>query len=295
MPRTKQVRKAENPKESLALNKDIEATSNFEEFQNAYKLKKFEILEEKKAHLAAFKLEMKQDKLTIPVSIGNKKIKDLKLGNCSLWQSTLTSFSTHSSSVLRDNHQTKSSLNDDGGKRQTRASKRSTSELKAEETGSRSKKILRTSRSLSRSNISEQPPASNNVERASRSRSLSRNKYSRTSTFDKYKTPKNTRKIENFGTVTPKMKPNTPHVVLRRPQQGEIAISLQGSPLMTTAMVTETTANLNIPLPDGRLINIQPRKGLRASEIPELDPDIQKQLQTLRENLDKVCQYVCHK
>lgn len=85
------------------------------------------------------------------------------------------------------------------------------------------------------------------------------------------------------------MKPNTPQVLLRRPKQGEVALSLQGSPLLTGSVMTDNVANINIPLDDGRLLSIQPQKGLRISQIPQLDVETKRQLETLRDNLNKVC------
>lgn len=85
------------------------------------------------------------------------------------------------------------------------------------------------------------------------------------------------------------MKPNTPQVVLRRPKQGEIAVSMQGSPLLVAGVVSDNVANLNIPLADGRTISIQPQRGLRVSQLPPLDVDTQRQIQALRDNLNKMC------
>ena len=85
------------------------------------------------------------------------------------------------------------------------------------------------------------------------------------------------------------MKPNTPQVLLRRPKLGEVALSMQGSPLLTGAVMTDNVANINIPLDDGRLLSIQPKRGLRISQIPELDIETKRQLETLRDNLNKMC------
>lgn len=85
------------------------------------------------------------------------------------------------------------------------------------------------------------------------------------------------------------MKPNTPQVLLRRPKQGEVAMSMQGSPLFTGSVVADTMANVNIPLIDGRMLSIQPQRGLRMSQIPDLDAETKRQLEALRDNLTKVC------
>lgn len=84
------------------------------------------------------------------------------------------------------------------------------------------------------------------------------------------------------------MKPNTPLSILRRPKQGEMAISMQGSPLLVSGVITETCANVNIPLEDGRILSLQPSRSLRMSEIPNLDEHTRQQLLALRDNLNKV-------
>lgn len=85
------------------------------------------------------------------------------------------------------------------------------------------------------------------------------------------------------------MEPNTPQVLLRRPKQGEVALSMQGSPLITGGTMGDGTANINIPLRDGTLLSLQPQRGLRISQIPQLDAETKKQLELLRDNLNKVC------
>jgi borealin len=106
---------------------------------------------------------------------------------------------------------------------------------------------------------------------------------------DKYKTPAQKIPPSIYGTVTPKIKPNMPQVILRRPIQGEVVLSMQGSPLLAGSVSVDNIANVNVPLEGGRLFSIQPQKGLRLSQIPELDPEIKRQLETLRDNLNKVC------
>lgn len=85
------------------------------------------------------------------------------------------------------------------------------------------------------------------------------------------------------------MKPNTPQLVLRRPKIGEVAVSMQGSPLLVSGVVTDEVPNVNIPLGDGRTISIQPKRGLRPSLLPALDLHTKKQIEALRDNLNKMC------
>ncbi|XP_017782225.1 PREDICTED: borealin-like isoform X2 [Nicrophorus vespilloides] len=157
---------------------------------------------------------------------------------------------------------------------------RSSADDEAENSGSQSSAMSsRTSRSRAKVN---------NTATKRVSRSLSRNK--NPSAIPLHKTPlKKNKPIESFGMVTPKVKPNTPQVILRRPKQGEVAISLQGSPLMVNNVMLDQMANVNIPLGDGRIITIQPHRGLRQSQIPEIDANTQRQLKALRDNLNKMC------
>lgn len=85
------------------------------------------------------------------------------------------------------------------------------------------------------------------------------------------------------------MKPNAPQVILRRPLQGEVAVSMQGSPLMVGPVIGDQNPNINIPLLDGRVFSVQPEKGLRISELPDFDEYTRKQIETLRDNLNKIC------
>ncbi|XP_033330120.1 borealin-related [Megalopta genalis] len=109
---------------------------------------------------------------------------------------------------------------------------------------------------------------------------------------DQFKTPA-TLKVNNissntYGLVTPKVKPNTPLNVLRRPRQGEMVLSMQGSPLLVSAVVQENTANINVPLRNGNVISLLPKEGLRMSHIPSLDPETMRQLETLKNHIEKV-------
>lgn len=58
--------------------------------------------------------------------------------------------------------------------------------------------------------------------------------------------------------------------------------------LTNGCVLPEEKPNINIPLPDGRLLSLQPLKGLRLSQLPHFDEATIEQLQTLRDNLEKV-------
>lgn len=93
----------------------------------------------------------------------------------------------------------------------------------------------------------------------------------------------------NTNHVSQQIKPNTPQVLLRRPKVGEMAVSLTGSPLMVNSVLSDVESTVTVPLGDGRTFAIQPQRGLRASQIPQMDSHILMQLETLRDNLNKVC------
>ncbi|XP_018394007.1 PREDICTED: borealin [Cyphomyrmex costatus] len=102
-------------------------------------------------------------------------------------------------------------------------------------------------------------------------------------------TPAMSKPLNNvYGVVTPKVKPNTPLNVLRRPRQGEMVLSMQGSPLLVSAVVEEKTANINVPLSNGNVMSLLPQEGLRMSNIPQLDPETMHQLETLKNHIEKV-------
>ncbi|XP_018056096.1 PREDICTED: borealin [Atta colombica] len=102
-------------------------------------------------------------------------------------------------------------------------------------------------------------------------------------------TPAMLKPVNNvYNVVTPKVKPNTPLNVLRRPRQGEMVLSMQGSPLLVSAVVEEKTANINVPLSNGNVMSLLPQEGLRMSNIPPLDPETMHQLETLKNHIEKV-------
>lgn len=125
---------------------------------------------------------------------------------------------------------------------------------------------------------------------AVRTRSFTRASRAKLSEINQKMTPaRMPRLLDNaYSVVTPKVKPNTPLNVLRRPRQGEMVLSMQGSPLLVSAVVEEKTANINVPLGDGNVMSLLPQEGLRMSNIPSLDPEIMHQLETLKNHIEKV-------
>ena len=109
------------------------------------------------------------------------------------------------------------------------------------------------------------------------------------SSAKKFKTPALIKRRSNeFDPVTPKVKPNTPMSILRRPREGERVLSMQGSPLLVSAVVQERSANVNVPLHNGDIISLLPKDGLRLSLIPTLDEETVRQLETLKGHIEKV-------
>lgn len=74
-----------------------------------------------------------------------------------------------------------------------------------------------------------------------------------------------------------------------------MAVSMHGSPLLVSGIITESCANVNIPLDDGKVLSIQPVKNIRVSQLPEIPKSTREQLQRLRDHLNIVCQIGCDK
>lgn len=110
-----------------------------------------------------------------------------------------------------------------------------------------------------------------------------------------YRTPAyNKNAMVNYPAITPKVTPQTPLTVLRQPRQGEMVVSMSGSPVMVPSCYTmqpDEKANCNILLQDGTMLSLQPKQ-LRQSQayIPFslMDANVMSQLKTLKDNLEKV-------
>ncbi|KAL0130802.1 hypothetical protein PUN28_002424 [Cardiocondyla obscurior] len=139
----------------------------------------------------------------------------------------------------------------------------------------------------SKSSISQSVKRQAQVSSTLRTRSITRASRAKLSEINQMtpclKVPNNV-----YNVVTPKVKPNTPLNVLRRPRQGEMVLSMQGSPLLVSAVVEEKTANINVPLANGNVMSLLPQEGLRMSNIPPLDSETMHQLETLKSHIEKV-------
>lgn len=90
--------------------------------------------------------------------------------------------------------------------------------------------------------------------------------------------------------ITPKICPNTPVNILRRPKNGETVLSMGGSPLMVSTTISlDSVANINLPLANGTVMSLVPNGNLRQSMIPSnLSPSTINQLRTLKGYIDNL-------
>lgn len=91
--------------------------------------------------------------------------------------------------------------------------------------------------------------------------------------------------------ITPKVDLAKPLSILRRPKQGERAVSVSGSPLMVSAITHEDFPSISVPLPDGMILSILPDTlGFEPDHIPYLDRQTRRQLETLKSHLQVFCE-----
>ncbi|XP_048000932.1 uncharacterized protein LOC125237790 isoform X2 [Leguminivora glycinivorella] len=173
-------------------------------------------------------------------------------------------------------------------------------ELLIKEVANTTRKTRNSSRATSNDDA---PPSSN---RASRSRSADASarkmaaaprtdaKPRRRSRSAVYKTPAyNKTATKHYPDITPKVAPQTPLTLLRHARQGEMLVSMSGSPVMPSigSMATDGKAHCNFMLKDGTMLSLQPNQ-LRQSQafIPFslMDANVLNQLKTLQDNLAKV-------
>lgn len=68
-----------------------------------------------------------------------------------------------------------------------------------------------------------------------------------------FQTPVNRPPIPASATVTPKVNMYEPISMMRRPNQGEVAISMTGSPLMVSSVSRDDMATVSVPLANGNV------------------------------------------
>ncbi|XP_075985524.1 uncharacterized protein LOC142982735 isoform X1 [Anticarsia gemmatalis] len=184
----------------------------------------------------------------------------------------------------RTRHSSRSASHDDGylTENSSQGSGGHTKKSRLMPPSSRSTAASRRSRSADASCRKAPPPTASKTVQRRRSRSV-------------YRTPAyNKNAPVNYPAITPKVTPQTPLTVLRQPRQGEMVVSMSGSPVMVPSCYTmkpDEMANCNILLQDGTMLSLQPKQ-LRQSQayIPFslMDSNVLTQLKTLKDNLDKV-------
>ncbi|XP_022162479.1 borealin-like [Myzus persicae] len=99
----------------------------------------------------------------------------------------------------------------------------------------------------------------------------------------RFKTPIN-RPVYTSATVTPKVNMHEPISMMRRPNQGEVALSMTGSPLMVSSVSRDDMATVSVPLANGNILSILPRAG--ASMDISFDEQTKSELLLLKGNIE---------
>ncbi|XP_030756346.1 borealin-like isoform X2 [Sitophilus oryzae] len=278
MPRTKRIQNKKNIDAPYTNKKDLMLLIKDKEAEYLTLLDR-----EREEQLQSISLDYMNVKASIKESVLNATVKDIISGELISFSETTVALSDLTNTL----ESTKSSAN------QTRSGKKGvTSEIRTQNRSASvdPKKSVKRSISLGcrdEGNTRMSRSKTRTVKQVSRSVSRNAGKLA------EYKTPANKQPIPcNSGTITPKCKPNTPQVFLRRPKIGEVAWSNQGSPLLIGPVAPESTANVNIPLSNGNLVSLLPQKGIRMSQIPDVDAQTIHELKILRDNLIKVCSHV---
>ncbi|XP_060839610.1 uncharacterized protein LOC132920899 [Rhopalosiphum padi] len=99
----------------------------------------------------------------------------------------------------------------------------------------------------------------------------------------KLKTPINQPYVSS-ATVTPKLNMNEPMSIMRYPNQGEIALSMTGSPLMISSVSRDDMASVSVPLANGNVLSILPRVG--STMDISFDEQTKCELLLLKKNIE---------
>ena len=280
MPRTKQARKTKQSRDSLdetdSMIKDFERQGNLKIHKMEAEIDMRIRGLETEVNMALARLPSDIRKLTLGeiLALESKDDKENLLSSHNVEQSFLSPLLSTVKSEKQKKRTTATSDDGyvtEGGTRQSRATTVGSSKLR--------------SRSSSRTRKTKLSQASHKIISKSSKDYINQSK----SSTSKFKTPAalGKRSSNEFGPVTPKVKPNTPMSVLRRPREGEMVLSMQGSPLLVSAVVQERSANVNVPLNNGDIISLLPKDGLRLSHIPSLDAETVRQLETLKGHIEK--------
>ncbi|XP_025199165.1 borealin-like [Melanaphis sacchari] len=100
----------------------------------------------------------------------------------------------------------------------------------------------------------------------------------------RFKTPINRLPVPASATVTPKVNMHEPISMMRRPNQGEVALSMTGSPLMVSSVSRDDMATVSVPLANGNILSILPRAG--ATMDISFDEQTKNELLLLKGNIE---------
>lgn len=100
----------------------------------------------------------------------------------------------------------------------------------------------------------------------------------------RFKTPINRLPVLASATVTPKVNMHEPISMMRRPNQGEVALSMTGSPLMVSSVSRDDMATVSVPLANGNILSILPRAG--ATMDISFDEQTKSELLLLKGNIE---------
>ncbi|XP_022165184.1 uncharacterized protein LOC111030130 [Myzus persicae] len=100
----------------------------------------------------------------------------------------------------------------------------------------------------------------------------------------RFKTPMNRPPVPASATVTPKVNMHEPISMMRRPNQGEVALSMTGSPLMVSSVSRDDMATISVPLANGNILSILPRAG--ATMDVSFDEQTKSELLLLKGNIE---------
>ncbi|XP_015186760.1 PREDICTED: borealin-like [Polistes dominula] len=291
MPRTKQIRKSKQNRESTE-----ESDLFLKDFQKKLQLRLTKLDAEAKMSIESYETYHNVKLAGIPT-----ELKQITLGEIIAWKENEKENCNEVTSSVNEQsifYAPSSTLKTKKTKRATATS--DDGYVTESTTGGSTFHVPRTSRT-SRASRAKKLVSENKPRRVTRSSSKNRlcsyteltHKSQKKDELDlesnNFKTPAPSKLLKNeYNLITPKVKPNTPLNVLRRPREGEMVLSMQGSPLLVSAIVPDKTANINVPLSNGNIMSLLPNDGLRMSNIPDLDPETMRQLETLKDHIEKV-------
>ncbi|KAL4089787.1 hypothetical protein QTP88_024751 [Uroleucon formosanum] len=145
--------------------------------------------------------------------------------------------------------------------------------------------VIRTTRQKSMSSSTSQTNGSATVTKhRSATRHVDNKPLITESMESRFKTPINRLPVPASATVTPKVNMHEPISMMRRPNQGEVALSMTGSPLMVSSVSRDDMATVSVPLANGNILSILPRAG--ATMDISFDEQTKSELLLLKGNIE---------